>query len=993
MLDRALCPPSTAHRFVAPASAAPGWVAPVLIAIVLFGWTDARASDAFDGFLKPLFAEHCVHCHGEAKTKGKIHLEGLRSVDDLRAKPELIEEIIGVIDASDMPPEDEPELGNAKRAKLLEILRAELREAAAFSEVPRVAPMRRLNRFQYASCVTDLFELRSDVFRLPEKLMTRHSDYLRPQSGDEPGEMPDRVDVSCRSLEEAGGWPGVNAFPKDLRAAHGFDNQANQLTLSPLLLDAFVRLSVSIVESPEFREENVGIWSEFFAAPRALADLELGDLETEVARRLGPFLRKAFRGPVDPGTLERYVAYARSKIVQTGSFTDGMKKAASAILTSPLFLYRFHPSSEGDGSSDAFGLASDLSFFFWGSGPDDELLRLAESGELRDPGVLASTVDRMLEDPKIERFLDTFPAQWMQLENVLAATPDAGRFRLFSLEKNRPASVQMVLEPLLLFDAIFVENRPIVEFLAPSFSYRSEFLEAWYQSKLEPEPLDREAFTSENRMRTERLRELEAARDAARKALGSVESSLPGRVRKALETIDLTDGHAKWLAEQERLVAESVVFSTWHRIGPFGAASFDEAHDKEFIDPAAIDLERAVGDRRWVEAPTFVDGKVHSLTGANSATYLHRTVEAGSARTLEASLGSDDSFKIWVNGKLVAGEKVSRGVAPDQNRIQLELRDGRNSLVFKISNGGGGHGFYFKAQPSTLPGPILTALRVVADERSDEQRDALRDYYRSIAPEFAPVREAHAGDVAEQRDALGRAEAALRDAPKPQSLEELQREAQRRFDDAIRGQLRSRSFQRVAVSDPRYGGVITNAAMLSMTSGPKRTHPIARGAWVIEVVFNDPPPPPPNDVPPLNEDSGPENLTIRERFAQHRENPDCAGCHSRLDPLGFALENYDVVGRWRDRYDNGREVDSSGTLLRKYEYGGAVAFKDALVQEERRFAKAFTAHLLRFGLARELGPRDALTVEAIVDATAGEQHRLRSILREVVLSESFRGNP
>ena len=101
----------------------------------------------------------------------------------------------------------------------------------------------------------------------------------------------------------------MRAFPKDLRASHGFDNQANQLTLSPLLLDAFLRLSVSILESPDFNEGNVGIWNEFFKEPAADANME-----AEVRKRLGPFLLRAFRRPVDREVLERYTTYTLSKL-------------------------------------------------------------------------------------------------------------------------------------------------------------------------------------------------------------------------------------------------------------------------------------------------------------------------------------------------------------------------------------------------------------------------------------------------------------------------------------------------------------------------------------------------------------------------------------------------------------------------------------------------------------------------------------------------------
>ena len=158
---------------------------------------------------------------------------------------------------------------------------------------------------------------------------------------------------------------------------------------------------------------------------------------------------------------------------------------------------------------------------------------------------------------------------------------------------------------------------------------------------------------------------------------------------------------------------------------------------------------------------------------------------------------------------------------------------------------------------------------------------------------------------------------------------------------------------------------------------------------MIEVIFNDPPRPPPNDVPPLDEEDGPENLTIREKFAKHRENPDCAGCHARIDPLGFALENFDITGRWRDKYENNRSVDATGTLLKKYDFTNIVELKDVLVKEDKRFARAFTAHLLRFALARELTPGDSLIVDDILNKTEADDFRLRSIIRQVILSNAF----
>ena len=125
--------------------------------------------------------------------------------------------------------------------------------------------------------------------------------------------------------------------------------------------------------------------------------------------------------------------------------------------------------------------------------------------------------------------------------------------------------------------------------------------------------------------------------------------------------------------------------------------------------------------------------------------------------------------------------------------------------------------------------------------------------------------------------------------------------------------------------------------------------------------------------------------------SRHRADPACAGCHERLDPLGFALENYDTTGRWRDRYPNEREVDASGRLFREHDFSGAVEFKRALVEEERRFVTAFTAHLLRYAAARELGPADRVTVTELVDRTEQDGWTLRSLLRAVALERANTG--
>lgn len=930
----------------------------------------------FEKSVKPLLVEKCAKCHGGGKKiNSDVNLKEVATAKQLLAQPELIEQMIEVISANDMPPESEPPLSDTARADLLTNLKSMLRESTAEGPVRR-GRIRRLNRFQYNNCVRDLFALNRNVFHLPEKLMTRNGpSYLTSGSK----VMPAKVQVACQSLLTSGGLSDVNSFPKDLRAAHGFDNQANQLTLSPLLLDAFLRLSVSILESPDFNRETVGIWDSFFKEPE-----NKENLEDEVRDRLAVFLTQAFREPVDRETLDRYTAYVMSKLQQGVPFTTSMKKVASATLSSPMFLYR-HRAQESQ-----FELASNLSFFLWGSSPDKQLIELAKSGDLAEN--MPQTIDRMLADERIERFLDTFPSQWMQLENVLAATPDPQKHRYFSFDTSNPASLQMVLEPLLLFDAVFVEDRPITDLIAPEFSYRSEFLKTWYTSDLKPPRVDVAKVAEENLTNESRRKALVALIASTRSDLDAIVKP----IRQKL-LIDRRDSDA---------TKEPV------DLRPYAAWDFDGGLKDGLKDSVGMLDLTAHGEVQFQDGMVVLN-KAYLLSkplpmdlGAKSLEVRFRLTNLDqNGGGLMGLQGPGDFFDTIVIGERKSRHWISGSngfsrtedfpestpeTVTDQlvHLVMVYAEDGTTSL---FRNGqaygqsyGKGKATFPKEQSSVIFG--LRHLPAGGNRFLSVTIDQARLYDRALTKEEAVA--ASSGDLyisnadllaamsPEQRKrsatltkVLEQSTTDLKAVPPTRDPKKLQQELVERYENEIRGKLRSQNFERVATSDPRYGGVITSAAMLSMTSGPKRTHPIARGAWIIEVIFNDPPPPPPNDVPPLNEDSGDANLTIREKFAQHRENPDCAGCHSRLDPLGFALENFDITGRWRDKYDNGRNVDSSGTLMKKYDFDGIVRFKESLVKEDRRFAKAFAAHLLRFAVADKLQPVDSLTVDAIVEKT------------------------
>jgi hypothetical protein len=668
-----------------------------LLQAILVAETLSAETDAFTTVIAPAIQTHCAKCHGAdtQELQGDINLLKLRG-DDLRNDPEMVRTLVDVLDLEEMPPEGEPPLAPKLRQQMISELRTILHAAVASQKTFPHAPIRRMNRFQYNNAVVDLFDLNCIVFTLPERMMREHNRYFKPETG----KMADVVTVGSRPLGKSQlierRLAGVAAFPQDLRAEHGFDNRGDHLSLSPLLMEAFLKLGQSVTQSPDFVPRNVGVWQSFFEAPSST-----GNQKAEARRRLGPFLTQAFRRSVEDSLLDRYAGFVDRQLDSGVSFTNAMKSVAAATISSPKFLYLYDRSSQSETAEtiDEFELASRLSFFLWGSLPDQQLLALAADGELSKPVVLNAQLDRMLKDHKLKRFCDSFPAQWLQLERIISSIPNREKYPNFYFSKYRD-SMHMMMEPLLLFETVMIENMPVMQLIDSDFTYRSSLLEDAY------------------------------------------------------------------------------------------------------------------------------------------------------------------------------GELASRQ---------------------RAGNKGGGGG--------------VTVL----------------------------------------------------------------------------------NFNRVPVTDRRNGGVITNAAVMTMTSGPERTQPITRGAWMAAVIFNNPPEPPPADVPPLGEkpSAGEEHLTLRERLALHRERSDCKGCHEQIDPLGFALENYDPIGVWRNKYENDRDVDMSGTLFRQHEFSDIIEFKDAILVEKDRFARALAGHLLSFGLARELGASDQIALDEIAQATANDEYRIQTLLKQVILSKPF----
>ena len=179
-------------------------------------------------------------------------------------------------------------------------------------------------------------------------------------------------------------------------------------------------------------------------------------------------------------------------------------------------------------------------------------------------------------------------------------------------------------------------------------------------------------------------------------------------------------------------------------------------------------------------------------------------------------------------------------------------------------------------------------------------------------------------------------------------------------------QIKGRAFRRVAVQGSSRGGVLTHASVLTVTSNPTRTSPVKRGRWVLEQILGTPPPPPPPDVPELEEDqAATTGTTLRELLEQHREDPACANCHAKMDPIGFALENYNAIGAFRKK-DGDLEIDTTAELPDGTTLQGITDLKEILKDRKQQFVRCLTEKMLTYALGRGLEYYDRPTVDRIV---------------------------
>jgi mono/diheme cytochrome c family protein len=397
------------------------------------GWTAEQPSktekSAFSKEIAPLLKTYCTRCHGGARPRGGIVLEGDRDENTIRKERNVWERVAHAVRAGEMPPASRKQPTKEEVQRLASWVEKVLGSGdCTVNKNPGRVTLRRLNRVEYNNTIRDL------------------------------------LGVKFEPAED---------FPAD-DVGYGFDNIGDVLSLPPLLMEKYMAAAEKIVTmalaAPQIRKRI------YIVQPT-------DKNKDECARKiLDNFARKAYRRAVRPEEVERLITrFVKEAEAQGDSFDKGIELALEAILTSPHFLFRVERDNwtrRGDGTNpvNEYELASRLSYFLWSSMPDDELLTLAQQGELRKNANLEAQVRRMLRDGKSGALVENFAGQWLQLRNLRNMTPDPGQFPTFD-ESLRSAMLQ---ETEQFFAAIMNEDRSVLEFLDADFTFLNERLAKHY---------------------------------------------------------------------------------------------------------------------------------------------------------------------------------------------------------------------------------------------------------------------------------------------------------------------------------------------------------------------------------------------------------------------------------------------------------------------------------------------------------------------------------
>lgn len=834
----------------------------------------------FNKNIQPILEKFCYDCHGRKETKGKVKLTKYASWTDLEKNPQLIEKMIEALGNHEMPPEEEKQPTDDQRKFMLLELGKAFKNGVAHGQPVIPFRLRRMNRFEYGNAVRDLFDLKSWVYSINDRIIRDHNNYFRPESG----VMPKVVSVGNRimGLQQLleNRLLGVMAFPKDAPAENGFNNRGDHLSLSPVLMESFLELSRSIVNAENF-DKNCRIW------------------------------KTLFEDPSNPQSTTRVVAIASDQSAAKRSSGVTISAWIRPSRTTDPWQTIVRREDSWRRQLLAIGRTGDTWGLWMGAGI---------AGRYEEFG--APVKQKTLGDGKWHHVAGTFDGKQMNLYvdgKQIGSKAIVGKLHTQSTQPMQIGSYRNEpfhgdLNDIRLYRSGL--SGPQIKSIAAGDQQvaKDQMVGSWKQGDVSPKLSQPIKQIAHERIQKFLLKAFKSPAD---------ETTL----KLYTEYFDKQYNKSSDFTRSMKDVVSAALAS------PRFIFVHNETN-KALPNQASFNLATRLSFFLWSSIP---DDELLALAG-------------------KGKLQDDEVLKVQVD-RMLNHRRVKNfcdSFAPQWLKINNLVSASPDFKTHREYYFGGDDKISYKRGMHMMLEPLLNFETVFVENRPIlELVDSDFTYRSHLLSEW------YQGRAATYR---------------------------------INVNLRHIDFTRTPLDDRRYGGVITTGAVMVMTSSPFRSLPITRGSWVSSVIFSDPPQPPPDDVPALKADDKTlqsEGLTVRQKLKQHSSDPQCAGCHKNIDPFGFVLENFDLLGRWRDNYRTGLKVDASGNLFGKHDFQDVVGFKDAILAEKEIFAKAFIKHLLSYALGRELTLADRIAADEIAKVSEKDDYKMRDVIKNVVLHPVF----
>jgi len=899
--------------------------------------------------LKPMLQileAHCTDCHGSIKREGGIDLQRFSDPTIIDQERSLWKNIFNVVESGQMPlPQTGYELDESQRDRLLQFARTVLsRPDAQLKAIDPGKPvLRRLTRLEYNNTVRDLFRLDYDVFMFPERLPVSEKRYFT-QSGSHLGAV---VQTAMREYGQK--YPVLLphlGLPGENRAEHGFANRGDALNLSPLLFENYLEMAAAIANSEQLLRDS--------PVMQRLLGIHLAPQPAKVVTAQALELSPSFAPRQLIGTL------AAENDLSYDKFVSELELASQSGLGGTFDIPPTLNNQTIAGKGGLIKLRVQQQVLTINPNIDLWCASFATANETSGELLLTNRQPGEKTFELTFAGAEAFEPRILQLGVcVLARRNQTGTVRLTAiLSSGQPMERQAEISQAsgnVFFSWVAPPGTEIRKLAIDGSNFSGDYVllddlglitdAPWTlpktQSAGSTTPTPRVA--AENGPRTEgpapverrvaefleRAYRRQITPEELQTAVALVNSQIATgtaeatAVRRLIQTV-LSAPDFLYLAEPQSQAADTVRRLTPHEL----ANRLSYFLWSSMPDEALM----AVASSQEILEPAIMRAQVKRML----ADRIH-------SRELSESFAAQ-----WLRLDQLYTSKPDRELFPK---------------------------FYSGPQgKATLHGPMLTEALLLFETVLVEDLSILELY----DPNFTWLNQ--------QLAQLYDLESAFSDSMHAAS-------ATGNMPSALPAKGGDAYWFRTNLPDRTRGGIMTMAGPLVLTSLPMRTSPIKRGAWLLETVFNRPPSEPKvafvleevNSESKLSEATSPRS--VRQQFEQHRNDPNCYSCHSRIDPPGFSLEVFDAIGSLRT-HDGTQPVDASGKW-NGMEFDGPAEFKESVLSHQQELVRGFVEHLLSYALGRKITHFDTHTVDHIVSETAAQNYRLSAIVEEIVLSYPF----